>query len=411
VANPRYPIRIPRKKVPEKELVVNDPSDLTGDLRSDVVYLLDGEIDMGAVSIVLPETGLNIAGIGPRVAGLATSEPSHTLFVVPSGSFSGYLMMSDMFIRVDGAGSQVFGLDNQGNQGDIETAAFNFLRCTSLGEVANYQQVSFISGFGLLSCVDGLTFSGTMDGGIAVLAAIITDGGTPFTGTFLKAGTLLTVAGSIRSDMNALDIAVSAAVCDFAPANVLRDGGFQMVGVRVNPLSTAFPNMPPSSVKARFRNCDGTPNTYVGGQWKITAEAATTINTIGVIEKVAGTTAYTDLQHFSDGGGNNSFTYIGTQEIGVEMLIDLSFTGPNNNELIVVVRHWLDATSSYLSPDLAETGPFTLDIAGRSSPISLHAFCTFNNNDRFEVWVKNLTSTGNVTAKIEGIVSIGERSS
>lgn len=93
------------------------------------------------------------------------------------------------------------------------------------------------------------------------------------------------------------------------------------------------------------------------------------------------------------------------------MDIDLSFSGPNNNQLVVVARHWIDATSSYASPDLAETGPFTLNNAGRSAPISLHSFCQFNNNDRFEVWVKNLTGTGNVTAQLEGIVSIGERSS
>ena len=406
MANPRYPIQIPRKKVALKEIVVSDPLDLTGDLNSDVVYLLDGVIDMGAVSIVVPETGLNIAGIGSRVAGLVTSEASHTLFVVPSGSFSGFLMMSDMFIRVDGVGSQVFDLDNQGNQGDIETANFNFLRCTSLGEVANYQQVSFITGFALLSSDDGLTLSGTMDGGIAVFSAIVTDGGTPFPGTILKAGTLLTIAGSVRSDMNALGIADTAAICDFAPANILANAGFQMTGVRVNHLADAFPNMPPSSVKAIYSLCTGTQNTYRGGEWHCSTSVETVIAAANTPVKVAGATTYRDLHH-TTGAVSNALTYIGTDEISIIINATVSFTGTTNNVINVLMRLWDDSASAYV--DISESGGATLNAGGRAEDVALVGTVHWNTNDRIELWVENQTAAQNVTMAINGQVIASER--
>ena len=393
------------------EVIVQQASDLSGTLASDTVYLIDGSIDMGSQSITVPQGGLHMEGLGFGVSTLLSTENNYTMFI-DDGVFSGDLFINDMDINLSGTGTKLWDLDNDENLSAVECTFVNFLNLKDLGSLTKYRQGLWFN-VAFINCVSGVELIGPMAGGFRATTCIIVQAGPSptFTGTMFKAGAGLTMAGRFLTDFNAEAIADAGTFCDFAPSNIVNNGRFQVSGFSVNPNSNSFPNMPASDVKARFRICDGTANTYIGGQWKISAEAATTINTVGVIEKVAGTTVYTDLQHFSDGGGNNTITYIGSQEIGTNMQMDLSFTGPNNDQLVLVARHWIAATSSYAAPDLAETGPFTLGIAGRSEPISLHSFCAFNNNDRFELWVKNLTSTGNVTAKLEGIVSIGERSS
>ena len=389
------------------EIIVQQASDLAGVLSSGMDYLVDGVVDMGSQSITVPQGGLHISGLTPGVGKLISTENNYTMFV-DDGVFSGDFIATGVDFEVTGTSSKVWDLDNDENNGAIEFVECNFLRCTTLGPVASYRQGLF-NNVGFIDCVDGLEMIGTWAGGWASLTAIIVKTVSPsFTGTLFKAGAGLLIQGRFRSDMNAEGLN-GGLFCDFAPANIETNGRFQMTGVSVPPDTVAFPNMPASDPKARYRVCDGTPNTYVGGQWTVTTATPTTITTQDVAVKVAGTSTYTDLQHFTDGGGNNSLTYIGDQIIGVQQQIDISFTGSNNNELILTARHWIAATSSYI--DLAKTGKFTLGLAGRGAPVALHSFCTFEKNDRFEIWVTNTTSSSDVTASLDGIISISERSS
>ena len=391
---------------PRYTQIVNRPVELSGYLRSDVKYIVDGFIDMGSQTITVPQGGLSIAGLGFGVSRLYSSVAGHTLFT-DDGVYSGDLFIDRIDLESSGTGANIFDLDNDQNRNAVETTNVNIWDTGSLGVLRNYRQ-GLWTNVALIRCVDGIECAGTWEGGFRADTAIIVPLGVAFTGTVFKAGAGLTMGGRFITDMNVESIDDTAAFCDFSPANIVSDGRFQVSGLSVNPNSNSFPNMPSSSVKARFRNCDGVPNTYVGGQYKIGTEVATNIVTQGVPVKIAGATPYTDLQHFT-GAVDNSSTYIGTQEIGVNMYVDISFTGPNNDELTVTVRHWVDGSSSYV--DLTESGKFTLGIAGRSAPISLHSFGTLNKNDRLEVWVTNTSSNGDVTAVSGGIVSISERSS
>ncbi|MDC0657050.1 hypothetical protein N6L27_03470 [Leisingera sp. SS27] len=392
---------------PAAVTVVRTAADLAGDLDSSTLYLIDGVIDMGSQSITVPAGGLTLRGQDFGVSGLISTAAGYTMFVTPGGGHSGTLLMRDMYVTTSGAGSQVFNLDNQGNGGAVECTDFNFVSCTSIGTLTAYRQ-GLWSNFATIACTDGLTMDGTWSGGFAILTAIIVAAGAPFTGTLLKAGGSLIVNGSIRSDLNALQLDASGEISDFAPANIANDAEFRMTGVRCNPAATPFPNMPATSVKARYSNCVGFRNTYVGSQWSITAEAATTIGAANTPVKMAGTTTYAD-QNWFDNTTDNAMRYIGSDQIGVEIHGELSFTGTNGNQINVILRHWVESSSSYV--DLAETGPFTMNAAGRAENIGLHAFSDFDQNDRLEVWVENQTTANNVTAKLGGIVSINERPS
>lgn len=393
-------------EIPETWVIVRAASDLSGTLDSSKVYIIDGIIDMGSTQITVPQGGLTLRGLDFGVSGLTTSQASHTLFI-DDGVYSGDLLMRDMFVTVSGTGSQVFDLDNAGNGNAVECTDFNFVSCTSLGVLSNYRQ-GLWSNFALVACKDGLTMDGTWAGGFAILTSILVSAGTAFTGTILKKGASLVVNGSIRSDMNALQLDSTGAISDFAPANITNDAEFRMIGVRCNAAATPFPNMPASSVKARFSSCVGFRNTYVGAQWSITTETATVISAANTPVKVAGTTAYADENWFSN-TTDNAFVYDGSDQIGVIIHGQLSFSGTNGNQINVILRHWIDSSSSYVT--LSQTGAFTMNAGGRAENVSMHAFCDFDQNDRLEVWVENQSSSNNVTAKLNGIVSINERPS
>ena len=373
-------------------------------LDSGTAYLIDGVIDMGSTQITVPQGGLTLVGLDLSISGLSTSESSHTLFI-DDGVFSGDLFLRNMFVEVSGSGSKVFDLDNDENLGAVECSSFNFVRCTSLGILSNYRQ-GLWDEFATIACVDGLIMEGNWSGGFAILTAIIVSAGTAFTGTLLKKGTALVIAGSIRSDMNALQLDAAGSVCDFEPANITNDSEFLMNGVRVNPASAAFPNMPASSVKANFTNCVGTPNTHIGGQWSITSTALTTISTINTPVKLAGTTTYVDLQHFT-GAANNALTYIGADTAAVVISGVLPLTGTNNDVINVKIRHWDNSASAYV--EISQSGGVTMNAGGRAEGVSLEGILNMDTDDRIEIWVENQSGSRNVTADLGGLIHLSRR--
>lgn len=396
--------------VVESIVVVKEASQLSGTLLSSVAYMVDGHIDMGSTQITIPEGGLTILGVDFNISSLSSSENSYTMFISPGGGYSGDFDLRNIQVTVSGTGSQLLDIDNDENGNAFECTDVNFVNCTSLGEMVAYRQ-GLWSRVGIIQCDDGLTMSGAWSGGFAILDSILVSAGVTFNGTILKEGTSLTVDGSIRSNMNALQLGASGEISDIQPSNITNDAEFRMEGVRSNPSATPFPNMPASNVKARFSRCVGFRNTYVGGYWKLTTESTTSIASANTPVKVAGTTTYEDLNWFSN-TTDNALVFDGADQIGVVIHCDLAFTGGANDQINVILRHWVDSTSSFT--DLAESGPQTMNQGGggnRAENIAIHAFCDLDENDRLEVWVENQSDSSNVTCKLGGLVSITERPS
>ena len=395
------------KTKPFSQVIVNSPAQITGELRSGVVYVIDGVIDIGSNPINVPEGGLFIRGLGFGISKITSSEANAILFDY-DGAYSGDLFVYGVELEATGAGSKVFDLDNDGNFGAVECVDTNFLNCKSLGTLANYRQ-GLWNNLALLFCVDGLELAGTWSGGFRATTSVIV--GSTFTGTVFKAGAGLSMSGRFITDMNALSLQASGAFCDFAPSNMVNNSTFLVKGMSVNSAANAFPNMPSSSVKAKFSDCVGVRNTYVGGFWKVTAETETTISAANTPVKLAGTTTYEDLNWFSN-TTNNALTYDGSDDVGVVIHADLSFIGGANDQINFILRQWDDSASSWI--DLAESGPQTMNQGGggdRAENVAVHAFGDFATSDQLEVWIENLTDNSNVTMKLGGIVSIQERPS
>lgn len=394
-------------------VIVKSAADLSGTLDSTKHYMIDGEIDMGNISIEVPEGGLSISGLngGRDTSVLYSSENNYTMFTSPSGSYSGDFLCKSMTMYVTGTNSKLFDLDNDNNNGSFEVSGVNFggfgsVYCTELGELTSYRQF-FINFGGFYNVKDGLTFNGDWSG------LVITDsnalGSDAY--TLIKEGTALEFSGSIRSNANfgatSGSLNSSSVFMDFDEGNILSKGGLSLINFRTS-VDDALPNIASSSSYVRFRNCDGIRNTYVGGQWYISSTATTTISTVSVPVKIEGNTTYSDLQWFTQ-TTDNALIYDGDQLIEIEVKGNLSFTGTNGDVINIYVRQWDDSASSYI--DLSETAGSTFNSSGRAEGVAFNAIGALSNNDRVEIWVENDTAARNVTAQLNGYVVVSERAS
>lgn len=395
----------------KKRVIIRSPLQLGGVIDSTIAYVPDGIIDMGAIQITIPNDGITIVGIAQNISGLISSENNYTMFIDGGGgvNYSGNVFLSRMTITTSGTSSKPFDLDNNGNGGAVELVDFSFLNCSDLGELTAYRQGLTLN-FATIRCTGGFTLSGTWAGGFAPLTSIIVSAGVNFTGTFLKEGTNLVINGSIRSDMNALQIHSTGEFCDFQPSNITNDAEFLMNGVRVNPDSTAFPNMPPTTVKALFTNCVGTPNTYVGGSMTITVSDVTSGITQNVLTPLVGTGVWNSDLTWFQAYGDNSLEYISHQPSVCEVTGTLSFSGTNNKEMALQIRHYIK--SSDTTVNIGDEFQATLNGGAsgtRAENLPFGGNITFNYQDRLEIYEKNKDGTQNITTSIGGIILVKPR--
>ena len=390
--------------------IVTEASDLTGTLSSDVIYYIDGKIDMGSDSITVPEGGLTMEGAGYDISSIYSTAASATLFVSPGGGYSGNLNLAYLTLYATGTSSQVFNLDNAGNFSAIELLVVNLgtfgapgTETTSLGTLDNYRQM-FMNGCAIIRIEDGLELVGAWAGGLTVADSIMLS--IPAGVSVFKAGTAFAVAGSVRSNMNALSITDTTTVFDFAPANITEDQGFTLDGARFPVTSDPIPNLPVTSTKRFSRNCSGIENSFPGGYWSLTAEAATSL-TVGTMAKLAGTTTYANLQWMT-GAASNAFTAASDALLRYRVQGNLEVNGTKNDVLDLTVRIYDDSAAGYV--DVQTFRRSITDVSGSSSDAAFFNFecytSTIQATDRIELWVTNVTASRDVTILEGGTCSV-----
>lgn len=343
----------------ENAIVVKKAEDLLN-IDSTKNYIIDGSIDMGSQSIVIPSGGISISGLnGARdVAILYSSEDNFDLFVTADGSYSGDVVMESCTVQLTGSNSRMFNIDNNENGNACELVEVNITD-------------------GICGLIDSYRLS-----------------------------------GSVRSDLNMTSSTNNAncTLCNFSPSNIVNDDGFVFDNVRVNlNVLDPVPNMPASSTKARFRNCVGMPNTYVGGIYSVSVSSSTVISLVNTPVKMAGTTVYKDMNWFSN-TTSNSFVYDSDLPIDVQVLCNLSFSGGNNDQITVRIYHYDSSSSTYNDIGFSQA---TLNGGGgdRAENVLVLGTTILGKNDRIEIWIENNTDTSNISVIVGGQVIVSERSS
>lgn len=377
---------------------VTSAAQLSGALRSDVVYLVQGMIDMGTTSIQVPEGGLFIHGESYFVSGLYTTADNTDLFVVdPSGSYSGNVRMKEIELSADGVNSKIFELDNSENFGSIEFISCNigsFARnTTEIGTLDSYRQFR-TTDCGFFRIQDGLTFTGTWLGGFSIVDTIVLSQAN--NSTLFKVGTGLTFGGRCISNINAASADPTTITFDFVASNFLLDGGFQLTGASFAPDSSISVTTDEDEIQAFFRDCVEIRNTRPGFDMEFTTQATTTISTVNTPVKAAGTTNTTRNTWWTQ-TGNNEVTYNSNLTKDFKITVNVTIDGGANDEIAVVVRKYDDSAAGYV--DLKRRVKNISNVLGGLDVVNF-SFVTvgeFSVDDRLEVWVENTDDTTDVT--------------
>jgi hypothetical protein len=396
------------------EVIVTEASQLTGTLSSGTMYTIDGVIDMGSGTITVPAGGLTMRGLGFDISKLVSSTGNASgLFVSPVGG-SGNLFLTALSIEYgDGAGpggvARIFNLTDVDSNQAVEFNDVNFQSTDGIGTLTNYRQI-LMRNIGIFGVQEGLELAGPMAGGARIETTIARGfaflGGS---GCIINAGPGLTMAGRFITDAN-IDLPAAACFTDIAPANIIEDGGFQIIGATFLGDGTPLPNMPTTSVKARIRNTAGLRDTYVGGRAVVSSTAASSNPGANTLFQVAGTSTYSDMEWFSSAtNGAYEFVYDSSETIEIDVHGHVSVTGTQGDIVTFVLRQWDDSAAGYI--DISSSGPQTMDRGqgtNRAESVGFITYAVVDQNDRIELWAR-VDDVNNITLEIDSSLTIEER--
>tara|TARA_R110000850_G_scaffold43494_5_gene110974 strand:- start:2193 stop:3638 length:1446 start_codon:yes stop_codon:yes gene_type:complete len=333
-------------------VIITTVDDFPTVLSSTVQYFVDGVVDMGTRSLVVPAGGLHFAGYDLELSVLKSTESNYTLFTSPVGG-SGNLLGANLAFSISGENSQVYNIVDATGFNAVEFASINYTNCTSLGTIDNYRQ-GLESGSGRFGGSPSLTLKGTWLGGFRITTSIVRGLDAGMTEPLFKAGTGFSMASRFLTDINC-DLPASASLVDFASSHFTNPSTLQFKGCEITRSGVynaddagITPNIDEKSLSSSWSNNNGLSNTFEGGRLVVNAEATTTI--------LAGSTWYTlnaatwrsnRLAHFSN-PANGELLQLGNSPREYRVVVNFVIASAANNVLGIRLRKWVSKTSTWL---------------------------------------------------------------
>ena len=394
----------------EKRVIVTKASDLEN-IDSTVEYFIDGIIDMGTTSIVVPTTGMTIRGHSFDLSGLYSSEDNHVLIKSESAVIgSGNLLGADFYMSVTGAGAKVYDLYDATGFNAFEFARINYIDCTSLGDIHDYRQ-GLEEGTGRFGGSPSLTLHGTWLGGYRITTTIVRSLSAGMTEPLFKAGTAFQMNSRFLTDINC-DLPTSAAFCDFSTSQFPNPSTVQVRGAIFSRNfafdatdANIFSNLEASDLACDWDGNIGIPNTFVGGESTLTTEVATSL-TVNTITDLAGTFTASNLQHF-DAPSNGQLRHVGINPREYTVTFDFVMEGGANDDYKLHLYKF-DGTSSasiYTMTRVINNNQGGRDVAYFTG----QTFVTLEQNQYVYWRVENLTDGSNCTLELDSVWSVKER--
>lgn len=392
----------------DNRVIVKQASDLAGTLDSTKEYFIDGIVDMGSQTIEVPSGGLTISGYNFEISSLTSTQPGYSMFTSPIGG-SGNLVMRNVNITTSGTGSQVFDLAAFDSFRALEFLSVNFSFCSSLGSIDGFRQL-FESGTGRIGGSPELTFVGSWNGArISTSIVRVIDNGT----TLFKAGAGLTFSGRFITDINA-DLEATGALFDFSSSNIVNNESLIVDGAFVTrdgaldaSDATIYPNINHESVKSKWKNNTGMPNTNKYINAEVTTEVLTTVTLANTYYPLLGTfTVNKEVQFNMPANGEfelltGNGTYIFTGNIDI--------VGTANDVIDIRVTKSTDGGATYPIEINHISRQVNNLVGGRDIAFfPLNFISDIKQGERVRLEVENKTAARDVTAALGSYFIISE---
>ena len=394
-----------RIRLPSKIKYIRDYKDFHNPLRSDIIYFLDGKIDMFDRVLEIPEGGFYLRGHNFDISSIYSSENNYTLFTSPSGG-SGNLVCNDFTVSITGDQSKVFDLFSATGNEALEFTAINFLGCSSRGTIHNYRQ-GLETGVGFFGGSPELTMSGVWNGHRVDTTIVrgLSNGTTLF-----KAGDNFTLSGRFVTDLNC-DLPTTGSLLDFSEENIVNDeslviqGAFITRNGVVNPKDTTLiPNITEGSVKSSWKNNTGLGNTtkYIKGI--CSQQLPTTVNDNATYYPLLGTISIERNTHF-DSPSNGVYRLLtGTGDYLVTG--DLIIEGSANDQISIRL---VKSANDFASFEVVNSSTRVINnLAGNRDVafIPINFITNLDKGDLLRIEVRNLSSLGNLTQEVDSFLII-----
>jgi hypothetical protein len=391
---------------------VKSKNDLSGVLRSDIAYFIDGIIDMQSQSITIPAGGLTLIGNSFDISRLTSSADNHTMFISPIGG-SGNLLGVDFAIEVTGTASKVYDIHSASGFEAVELIRVNYNNCTSLGEINNYRQ-GLETGTGRFGGSPTLTLSGVWLGGFRIGTSLTRSLSSSMTTPLFTAGDGFLMYSRFFSDMN-VDLPTNAPFLDFYESNFVNTSTLQLRGCIVtrdgvfNPSDANItPNISKSSPVSSWADNVGMPNTFEGGKLTLTTQIATPIGLVDTFVDLEGTWAESDMQHFTT-ESNGRFQHLGDSPREFSIMGDITLEGRANDECSVRVSRWDTQLSAFVQEALQYKRVISLTGSRDIAQFIIFGNVTLDKNEYIKFEIANHTGTRNLTAELGSYITIVKR--
>ena len=388
---------------------------LGGTIESTKQYMIDGIVNLKSTPIIVPDTGINIVGLGLDVSTLKSENANYTMFISPLGG-SGNIFMGELTLEVSGTSSKVFSLQDSSGFNAIEMNVVNFNDCSSLGNIENYRQL-LETGTGRFGGSPSLELIGVYVGGYRLSTSIVRSLANTMTEPLFKAGAGFTMASRFLTDINC-DLPELAALTDFAPANFVSSALLQFNGTiitRDGEIDSTDPNITPNinetNLKSYWKNNQGLENTFVGGRLAISADATTTITDVNTFYTLNATTwTSSKLQHF-DTPAQNQLRFLGSQPTAYNVIINMTIDGPSGDTLTLRLTKYDVSETMFVTQQDEERVVNNLAAGPRDVAFfNVNVDIVMNQNDYIFLEITNNSNgTTNVTAEIDSYMRVEER--
>ena len=393
----------------EQVITVTNKSEFPSFPRSDILYFIDGKVDLEEKEITVGSSGLFCVGHNLDLSSLFSTADNYIMF---SGSEMGNIFFSNMSISVSGAGSSVYaGVAATGNE-VLELDHFNYNNCSSLGYLDGFRQ-GLETVVGRYGGKPELELRGSWSG---YKSSVVNTFGldSDFSGSLFKAGAGLMFNSRFFCDMN-LNIPTNASFSDFSISNFaspslcqIQNAIFARNGVVSTGDNEFFPNLNPEDLVCSWKNNQGLRNTFEGGRLSLSTEIVTPIPSANTFYTILGTWSTDDLQHFSS-PSNGQLRNDGTNPISFTLISYLSIVGTANDALDIRVRRWDSENSQLLTAYSQKATVNSLSGPRDVAFVPINYNITMNQNDYIYLEVANLTGANSVTLELDSFIQINTR--